>query len=150
MKIIIAKPKIMVVDDEIYPWQTFGEFLSSKGIPQVRVTYSVEEAILIMKESIFIPDILITEIRFDNTGLKVVREAARLNPLARVIYITSYAQMVENFDEIKRLCVWSWLQKPFDNNKLYFHVLCAMGRNREARKFMNGCYEANKDINCRR
>lgn len=127
---VINKPKILIVDDEVYLWDSFKEFLGSKGILQVRITYGVDEALLTINE--FIPDILITEIRLDNTGLKLVQEAKKINPLTKVIYISSYNQILENLAEIKKLCIWDWIKRPFGDIQLYGYILAAIGKFEEA------------------
>lgn len=138
---LINEPKIIIVDDgEKDIWDSFEEFLELKEFSgRVKIAYNVDDAVSVMKD--LIPDIVITEIWPYGTGLEVVQEAKKLNRQTKVIYITSYTDILENLDEIKTLCPWAWLKKPFTCQQLYYYILGAIGKYKEASEIMKECHD---------
>ncbi len=121
-------PKILVVDDE----ETVRATLE---IVFVREGYAVEtaatssEAIKKLSRAIF--DLVITDLRLDLNGVRILTETKRISPDTEVIIVTAYASLDSAIQAVRQ-GAYDYLVKPFNLDDL---VLTAR-RGLERRKFV--------------
>jgi DNA-binding NtrC family response regulator len=122
--------RILVVDDEPSLRQFLKLLLEKEG-HAVTCGASLEEAESALEACEH--DLVLTDLRMGSpdSGLQVLRAAARRNPAAQVVVMTAHGT-IESAKEAIRLGAFDYIQKPFDNNDLRALVRRALDRNASA------------------
>jgi two-component system response regulator PilR (NtrC family) len=123
----MSKPAshILVVDDELSMRELLDFLLSREGF-RVSVAENGRDAIDLLQSNKF--DLILCDIKLgDMTGLDVLREAKKRNPLTIVIMISAYAT-TETAVEAMNEGAYDYVPKPFDNEELKQTIANALER----------------------
>jgi len=114
----VARPRILVVDDEKLIRWTLRERLEEGGYAVVEAETGTE-ALLLADEG---ADLVLLDFKLpDIDGLEVLRRMRERHPDMLVILITALAT-VENAVEAMKRGAWHYLNKPIDFEELLLHV----------------------------
>jgi two-component system, NtrC family, response regulator AtoC len=114
----VARPRILVVDDEKLIRWTLRERLEEAGYGVVEAETGTE-ALRLAEEG---ADLVLLDFRLpDIDGLEVLRRIRERHPDILVILITALAT-VENAVEAMKRGAWHYLNKPIDLDELLLHV----------------------------
>jgi DNA-binding NtrC family response regulator len=114
----VARPRILVVDDEKLIRWTLRERLEGAGYA-VTEAETGTEALARSEEG---PDLVLLDFKLpDIDGLEVLRRMRDRHPDTLVILITALAT-VENAVEAMKRGAWHYLNKPIDVDELLLHV----------------------------
>jgi len=118
-------PKILVVDDEEDMRTTLAILLEAEGYSVVTAMNGHGAVERITQEPI---DLVVSDIRMpDMDGIELLREVKTRNPLLPVVMVTGYGS-AELAVESMKLGAFDYLQKPFDNERLYEVVRSALSQ----------------------
>ncbi len=121
-------PKILVVDDEETVRATLKIIFVREGYA-VETAATSSEAIKKLSRAIF--DLVITDLRLDLNGVRILTETKRISPDTEVIIVTAYASLDSAIQAVRQ-GAYDYLVKPFNLDDL---VLTAR-RGLERRKFV--------------
>ncbi|PJZ64417.1 response regulator [Leptospira wolffii] len=124
---MLAKPKILVVEDEIIVAVNLGQKLKKLGYDLVGITSSGEEAIQKAEENH--PDLVLMDINIEGNldGIQTA-ELLRNRFQTPVIYLTAYAD--ENtLNRAKRTQPLGYIVKPFESDQLRSSIEVALYKN---------------------
>ncbi len=108
--------RILIVDDEEVQRKALAGFLRKKGF-EVTACGSFDEALSNLKNSIY--DAAIIDMRLGKrSGIELLDELNRINPLTRVIIVTAYGTIDTAVTSIKEGAV-DFLTKPINLEELY-------------------------------
>jgi DNA-binding NtrC family response regulator len=125
-----ARPRLLVVDDELNMCRSLAILLSDEGRREVDSARSGEEALVKLKRPF---DVLLCDLSMPGMdGLELVRRvrAARLD--VQVILMTAYST-VQSAVEAMRLGAREYLVKPFTNEEVCAAVESALAQMRPSR-----------------
>lgn len=115
--------KLLVVDDEPIVGKRLKQAFIKMGIEVETFTDPIE-AINAIKQKSF--DIVVTDLKMQGIdGMTILERVQRLNPKAKVIIITGYAQ-IDTASEAFRKGVFDFIPKPFRLEELKKIILRAM------------------------
>jgi DNA-binding NtrC family response regulator len=113
------KRSILMVDDEMIILKTLAIKLSDEGF-EVSTASNGEKAIKLLKTEQF--DLVITDLMMEGVdGIKVLREAKKLDPDIAAIILTGYGDLTSAVDAL-RLGADDYLLKPCDIDELLFRI----------------------------
>ncbi len=111
----VAKPSILVVEDDAAVSQTLAALLEAEGYP-VHAAQSSGEALDLLARNSY--PIIVSDIYLDErSGLDILRRAKALNPDAAVILMTAKGSL-ESVLEATRAGAFDYLAKPFPLERL--------------------------------
>ena len=111
----MAKPKVLVLDDEENILSAFKDFLEKEHCEMIAASNAEEAADILERKRI---RLLITDIRLGGmSGVTFFIEAKRLHPKLPVIVITGYPDVVTE-EQIKTYGADYFFLKPLDLDKL--------------------------------
>ncbi len=91
-------PNVLLVDDERENVSSLSRYLARRGPDwQIKVAYSEEEAVAILKATpidVVLTDLVITR---DQGGIDVLRHAKRIDPLTMVIVFTAFERKLDRY-----------------------------------------------------
>ncbi|MBT8493941.1 MAG: response regulator [Deltaproteobacteria bacterium] len=111
-----ASRSVLVVDDEEAILEVVGIALESSDY-EVATASTVESAIGLLEEQRFGVLIVDKNLAEEQTGLHIVREAARLHPLCKTIVLTGYPSMASAIESVE-LGAFDYLTKPLQLDRL--------------------------------
>lgn len=112
--------KLLIVDDEIEILNMLRRNLELEGY-EVALTTSSAEALEMMKDDLF--NLVLTDIKMPGiSGVELLTEIKKINPLANVIMMTGYSSMTNVVDCIGNGAV-DYFVKPFSDLELIFAAL---------------------------
>jgi DNA-binding NtrC family response regulator len=112
---MIAKPRILVVDDEPVVRESLRDWFSMDEYP-IEMAASGAEAIQKMQEARW--DILLTDVKMPGMdGLELQKRAKQLDPHITVIIMTAYASVDSAMQAIKE-GAYDYVTKPLDPEDL--------------------------------
>ncbi|HEY5658333.1 MAG TPA: sigma-54 dependent transcriptional regulator, partial [Myxococcota bacterium] len=112
---MVAKPRILVVDDEPVVRESIHDWFSQDEYP-IEMAASGPEAMQKMKESSW--DILLTDVKMPGMdGLELQQQAKKLDPDITVIIMTAYASVDSAMQAIKE-GAYDYVTKPLDPENL--------------------------------
>ncbi len=120
-------PKILLVEDDPSLVKTLSDALKAKGYRPIAVLTG-EEGIEATKEhdlSLALIDLKLPDI----SGIEVLRGIKRNSPRTEAIIMTAYASL-ESAIEAVNLGAFSYLQKPYEMERLLLDILRALERKR--------------------
>ena len=121
--------KLLIVDDEEEILLMLRRNLELEGY-ETTVTTSPQEAVDLMKEGLF--NLVLTDIKMpDMSGIELLREIKRINPLANVIMMTGYSSMSHVVECLGSGAV-DYFVKPFTDLGIIIEAL-DQARNRISR-----------------
>lgn len=110
-----AKPRVLVVDDDIEMAQTLCDSLVDRDYDAVPLS-SGKRAIEMLDQDRF--DAIITDLRMpDADGLAVLAASRRLDPGRPVLIMTAYGALETAMEAIRR-GAYHYLTKPFKHEEL--------------------------------
>lgn len=102
--------KLLVIDDEPIVGKRLKQAFMKMGIEVETFTDPIEAMNAIKQKSF---DIVVTDLKMEGMdGMTILERVQRLNPKAKVIIITGYAQ-VDTASEAFRKGVFDFIPKPF-------------------------------------
>jgi DNA-binding NtrC family response regulator len=112
---MVAKPRILVVDDEPVVRESLLNWFAEDGYP-IEMADSGYEALQKMKESNW--DILLTDVKMPGMdGLELQQQVKKLAPEVTVIIMTAYASVDSAMQAIKE-GAYDYVTKPLDPEDL--------------------------------
>ena len=115
----MAKPKVLVIDDEEDFLETIVKRLNRRGIDTTGVD-SGEEALRVLKEQSF--DVVILDVRMPGMdGIETLRELKKRAPLTEVIMLTGHGS-IESGVQGMTLGAFDYVIKPADFEELFEKV----------------------------
>ncbi len=124
--------KLLVVDDEKDLCLMLKRLFERKGNYTVITSNSPFEALRLIKE--WRPDVVITDVKMEGmSGIDLLKEIVKLKLVCSVIVITGYGT-VEMAVEALKLGAYDFIEKPFDNTKVFHAVNRAVERTRLLRE----------------
>ncbi|MDD3554657.1 MAG: response regulator [Deltaproteobacteria bacterium] len=115
--------KLLVIDDEPIVGKRLKQAFMKMGM-EVETFTDPREAMNTIKQKSF--DIVVTDLKMEGMdGMTILEEVQKLNPKAKVIIITGYAQ-VDTASEAFRKGVFDFIPKPFRLEELKNIILRAM------------------------
>lgn len=130
MQTIPARPRVLVIDDELGPRESLRILL--KLDYDVACAASVDEGLRLFQQNR--PDLVIMDIRMpDRSGIDGLRAIRLLDQLVSVVMLTGYGSL-DTAQEALRLGATDYLQKPFDTNALLESVRSYVQRSRIERR----------------
>ncbi|WP_022852369.1 response regulator [Thermodesulfatator atlanticus] len=117
-----SKYKIMVIDDEPIVGKRLKLAFEKSGY-EVLVYNNGKEALLALDKEPF--DVIVTDLKMDIDGFEIFNKAKKLNPKAKVIIITGYADAQSARRAIQE-GVFDFIPKPFRLEDLKKSVLKAI------------------------
>jgi DNA-binding NtrC family response regulator len=112
---MVAKPRILVVDDEPVVRESLREWFAEDDYP-IEMADSGYEALQRMRESSW--DILLTDVKMPGMdGLELQQKAKEVDPNITVIIMTAYASVDSAMQAIKE-GAYDYVTKPLDPNDL--------------------------------
>ena len=110
---------ILVVDDDPLILRGLGQALESQHY-RVTPACSGEKAVELLSDTAF--DLVITDLIMEAVdGIKVLKQAKRLNRQTAVIILTGHGELQTAIDAL-RLNADDYLLKPCENEELYFRI----------------------------
>jgi two-component system, cell cycle response regulator len=126
-----ATGRILVVDDERFFQELFGEVLGAAG-HRTRAAASAEEALRLLEEERF--ELLVTDVIMPaQDGISLVREAKRRDPELEAVAVTGHEDVRLAVEAMKAGCA-DFLTKPVDRAELVLAVQRALSRARLRRE----------------
>ena len=111
--------KLLIVDDEAGITDEVKSFFEEEGY-QVFIADTAKEGIQLVSK--IKPDVLLLDMKLpDMSGLRVLKYAKVESPKTKIIVITGYIDQIM-FDQAEELGRDTFLQKPFDLERLKFEV----------------------------
>jgi two-component system response regulator RegA len=108
-------PSILLVDDDDILRGRLARAFEQRGF-EVRAVATVEGAIESATEDS--PELAVVDLRMpDGSGLRVVRELARIDPQTRTVVVTGYGSIATALEAV-RLGAIHYLQKPVDADEI--------------------------------
>ncbi|WP_456433074.1 response regulator [Thermosulfuriphilus sp.] len=120
-----GKYRLMIIDDEPIVGKRLKLVFEKMGY-KVEVFTSGQEALRRLEEGPF--DIVVTDLKMDIDGMEVFERAKKLNPRAKVIIITGYAD-ADSARKAFQEGVFDFIPKPFrldDLKKAVFRALAEL------------------------
>lgn len=112
--------KLLLVDDEPEILKMLTRHLALEGY-EVVSTASPREAVELMREHLF--NLVITDIRMPElSGVELLGELRRINPLANVLIITGYSNMSYVVDCLAAGAV-DYFTKPITDMELFLRIV---------------------------
>jgi len=112
----MAKPKVLVIDDEEDFLETIVKRLIRRGIDAVGVD-SGEEALRVLQKQSF--DVVILDVRMPGMdGIETLRELKKRTPLTEVIMLTGHGS-IESGIHGMQLGAFDYVIKPADFEELF-------------------------------
>jgi DNA-binding NtrC family response regulator len=112
---MVAKPRILVVDDEPVVRESLRDWFSHGDYP-IEMAADGPEAMKMMKESRW--DILLTDVKMPGMdGLELQQQARNIDPDITVIIMTAYAS-VDSATKAIREGAYDYVTKPLDPEDL--------------------------------
>jgi DNA-binding NtrC family response regulator len=128
---MVAKPHILVVDDEQVVRESLHAWFAQDGYP-VEMAASASEALEKLKESSW--DIVVTDIKMPGMdGLELQQKVKELDPDIAIIFMTAYASVDTAVQAIKE-GAYDYVTKPLDPDNLEQIVNRAAERQRLVRE----------------
>ncbi len=125
---INEEPKILLVEDDPKLGKTLSDVLKAKGYRPIAVLTG-EEGIEATKEDDDLSLALIDLKLPDISGIEVLKGIKKNSPRTEVIILTAYASL-ESAMEAVNLGAFSYLQKPYDMERLLLDIRRALERKR--------------------
>lgn len=117
--------KILVVDDEEDMRTTLAILLEAEGYTVITAMNGHGAMERLKKEPV---DMVVSDIRMpDMDGIELLQQAKAVNPTIPVVMVTGYGS-AELAVEAMKLGAFDYLQKPFDNERLYDVVRSALSQ----------------------
>jgi DNA-binding NtrC family response regulator len=111
----MAKPNILVVDDEAVVRESLRDWFSEQGYP-VDIAASAREALLKLTEARW--DILVTDIKMPGMdGLELQARVKKIDPEMAIVIMTAYAS-IETANQAIREGAYDYVTKPLDPDDL--------------------------------
>lgn len=121
----MAKPKILIVDDEERFRNTMSKLLRLKGL-ETSDAGSGKEGLGLLRDGGY--DIVLLDIRMpEMTGVEVLSEIKKIDAGIEVIILTGYAS-VDTAKKIIELGAFDYLLKPYEPNELLEKIEAAFDR----------------------
>ena len=120
--------KLLIVDDDIYTREGLAETIpwNLYGIDDVMQAENGKEALHTV--SWYLPDLIITDIRMpQKNGIDFCREAIRLVPDCKIIFITGYMQ-TEYLKDAIDLSAVAFIEKPIQPEAVMEALEKAVGK----------------------
>ncbi len=118
-------PKILVVDDEEDMRTTLAILLEAEGYGVITAMNGHGAMERLKKEQV---DMVVSDIRMpDMDGIELLQQVKGINPIIPVVMVTGYGS-AELAVESMKLGAFDYLQKPFDNDRLYEVVRSALSQ----------------------
>ena len=112
----MAKPKVLVIDDEEDFLETIVKRLLRRGIDVTGVD-SGEEALRVLQEQSF--DVVILDVRMPGMdGIETLRELKKRTPLTEVIILTGHGS-IESGVQGMQLGAFDYVIKPADFEEIF-------------------------------
>ena len=112
--------RLLIVDDEIEILNMLRRNLELEGY-SVTVTTKPQEAVDLMRKELF--NLVLTDIKMPGmSGVELLKEIKRINPLANVIMMTGYSSMDKVVDCLGAGAV-DYFTKPFDELETILEAL---------------------------
>jgi DNA-binding NtrC family response regulator len=128
---MVAKPRILVVDDEAVVRESLHAWFSTDEYP-IEMAADAPEAIRKLQESSW--DILLTDVKMPGMdGLELQKKAKEIDPEITVIIMTAYAS-VESAMQAIREGAYDYVTKPLDPEDLEQIINRAAERRRLVRE----------------
>jgi CheY-like chemotaxis protein len=125
---MIAKQKVLVVDDEEIVRESFRLALTEAGYA-VRTAGSGHDALKACREEPC--DVMLADLKMpDMDGLQVTREVSSQFPNIRVVIVTGYPSP-ETYQEASQLGILDYLEKPISPERLSAATARALARTRQ-------------------
>ncbi|NLN07793.1 MAG: sigma-54-dependent Fis family transcriptional regulator [Firmicutes bacterium] len=120
------KPKVLVIDDDVYVQSFISNVLQGKGF-SVTVSSRGSHALSLMQQHHY--DLIMLDLKLpDMDGIDVLQKIKTIDADSAVIIITAYGTM-EKAVEAMRFGAYDFLNKPFDSmDKVSFSVCNALER----------------------
>ncbi len=119
------KPRLLVVDDDANLRKTLSDILRVKGY-EVAPVGTGAEGIAEAKRAIV--NVALIDLRLpDMTGIEVMEQVKRANPLTEAIILTGHAAL-DTAIEATNKGAYSYLLKPYEIEDLLQHIRHAVGR----------------------
>jgi two-component system response regulator HydG len=126
-----AKPRVLVVDDQLALAETLADGLSERGYDAIAADASREAAKLLENDDI---DVLVTDLRMPELdGLALLALSKAANPARPVIMMTAYSAVDSAIESIRR-GAYHYLTKPFKVEELALFVERALDEARLRRE----------------
>ena len=112
----LAKPRMLIVDDEVIAQQNMSHFFTKQNFKVMTANNGKEAVEIISTQAPF--DIVLTDLKMDQMdGLELLDHLNTISPDTRVIMITGYATVPSAVDALHRGAT-HYLAKPVDLDKL--------------------------------
>jgi DNA-binding NtrC family response regulator len=112
---MVAKPRILVVDDEPVVRESLHDWFTEDGYPN-EMASNAREALDMMRDSHW--DILLTDVKMPGMdGLELQKKAKEIDPDVTVIIMTAYASVDSALQAIKE-GAYDYVTKPLDPDDL--------------------------------
>lgn len=112
---MVAKPRILVVDDEPVVRESLHDWFTEDGYPN-EMASDAREALTMMQDSRW--DILLTDVKMPGMdGLELQKRAKQIDPDVTVIIMTAYASVDSALQAIKE-GAYDYVTKPLDPDDL--------------------------------
>ena len=123
--------RILIVDDERSMREMLAILLRREGY-ELAVAESGREAIELLEHEPF--DLIVSDVRMpDVSGVEVIRTARAINPSIITIMMTAFGSR-ELIDEVERLGVNDYVEKPFNVEVVKFRIRKELDRRRLQRE----------------
>jgi ATP-dependent Lon protease len=123
-----AKPRMLIVDDEVIAQQNMNHFFAKQKFKVMTANNGKEAVEIISSQAPF--DIVLTDLKMDQMdGLELLDHLSTISPDTRVIMITGYATVPSAVDALHRGAT-HYLAKPVDLDKLMAAVNDALQHHR--------------------
>jgi DNA-binding NtrC family response regulator len=129
-KLLMDKPFVLFVDDEIEFLQTLMKRMDKRGVAVFGVG-SGEEALEWLAQND--PDVIVLDVKMPGMdGIQALREIKRTKPAIEVIMLTGHASL-DAASEGMALGAFDYLMKPFNIDELFYKIqdACLMKRLQE-------------------
>jgi ATP-dependent Lon protease len=124
----LAKPRMLIVDDEEIAQQNMRHFFAKQNFSVVTASNGQEALEVVSNQAAF--DIVLTDLKMDQMdGLELLNHLNTIAPDTRVIMITGYATVPSAVDALHRGAT-HYLAKPVDLDKLRATVNNVLKHNR--------------------
>lgn len=124
----LAKPRMLIVDDESIAQENLSHFFTRQGLEVATAGNGNEALEVISKRAPF--DIVLTDLKMDQMdGLELLDHLNAISPDTRVIMITGYATIPSAVDALHRGAT-HYLAKPVDLEELKTTVNLVLQHNR--------------------
>ncbi len=128
---ILAKAKILIIDDEKDIGWLFSKILTEEGYQALTALNGQTGISIIKKEK---PDLVILDLKLPGMdGIEILREIRRFDKDLCVIILTGY-KAVKSAVEAMKLGAYDYLAKPVDIEKLKTHIKNALKTQRLTHK----------------